>query len=183
MLIHVYMYCRSVQFSSLKETYTCNTCTKVIYLTQVHDHFQYKHVFTWTPSMFRQSVQVQMSSDHTLPCPFSGGWEGEQEDAGGVEVHVGGVVDQWPDIRDEELLRRFLLHILKLQVREFLKVIKTCQFNIVHWYCITVLLIKLNNFVVTTYFSFDWVLHVNAVNCTFINNINSYNSSKYHEKT
>lgn len=157
MLIHVYMYCRSVQFSSLKETYTCNTCTKVIYLTQVHDHFQYKHVFTWTPSMFRQSVQVQMSSDHTSPWPSSGGWEGEQEDAGGVEVHVGGVVDQWPDIRDEELLRRFLLHILKLQVREFLKVIKTCQFNIVHWYCITVLLIKLNNFVVTTYFSFDWV--------------------------
>lgn len=128
MLIHVYMYCRSVQFSSLKETYTCNTCTKVIYLTQVHDHFQYKHMFTtWTPSMFRQRVQVQMSSDHASPWPSSGGWEGEQEDAGGVEVHVGGVVDQWPDIRDEELFRGFLLHILKLQVREFLKVIKTCN--------------------------------------------------------
>lgn len=154
MLIHVYMYCRSVQFSSLKETYTCNTCTKVIYLTQVHDHFQYRHMFTtWTPSMFRQSVQVQMSSIHTSPCPSSGGWEGEQEDAGGVEVHVGGVVNQWPDIRDEELLRRFLLHILKLQVREFLQVIKTCQFNIVHWYCITV--DKTEQF--CTYFSFDWV--------------------------
>lgn len=152
MLIHVYMYCRSVQFSSLKET--CNTCTKVIYLTQVHDHFQYKHMFTtWTPSMFRQSVQVQMSSDHTSPCPSSGGWEGEQEDAGGVEVHVGGVVNQWPDIRDEELFRGFLLYILKLQVREFLKVIKTCQFNIVHWYCITV--DKTEQF--CTYFSFDWV--------------------------
>lgn len=100
-----------------------------------------------------QSVQVQMSSDHTSPCPSSGGWEGEQEDAGGVEVHVGGVVNQWPDIRDEELLRRFLLHILKLQVREFLKVIKTCQFNIVHWYCITV--DKTEQF--CTYFSFDWV--------------------------
>lgn len=155
MLIHVYMYCRSVQFSSLKETYTCNTCTKVIYLTQVHDHFQYKHMCTtWTPSMFRQSVQVQMSSDHTSPWPSSGGWEGEQEDAGGIEVHVGGVVDQWPDIRDEELFRGFLLHILKLQVREFLKVIKTCQSISTDT---VLLLIKLNNFVVTTYFSFDWV--------------------------
>ena len=34
-----------------------------------------------------------------------GGGEGEEEDAGGVEVEVGGVVDQRPDVGDEELLR------------------------------------------------------------------------------
>lgn len=48
------------------------------------------------------------------------GGEGEEKDAGGVEVEVGGVVDQGPDVGDEKLLRGFLLHVLELQLREFL---------------------------------------------------------------
>ena len=52
---------------------------------------------------------------------FSGWGEREEEDAGGVEVHVWGVVDEGPHVGDEELLRRFLFHVLKLQIRKFLK--------------------------------------------------------------
>lgn len=42
------------------------------------------------------------------------GGEGEEYDACGVEVHVGGVVDEGPDVGDKELLRRILFHILEL---------------------------------------------------------------------
>lgn len=47
--------------------------------------------------------------------------EGEENDPRWVEVQVGGVVDQTPDVRDEELLRSFLLDILELQLGALLE--------------------------------------------------------------